>query len=103
MINFRKSPDLPRRGLDAGGVLEAANDAHRRRHGAYHSGRPCCMLGPRADRNRASLRDLSLQRAGARAIAAAIIPMNITLAAKTHDAWGGDETSQNVPDDECLD
>ena len=26
--------------------------------------------------------------------------MNITLAAKTHDAWGGDETSQNVPDDE---
>ena len=30
--------------------------------------------------------------------------MNTTLADKTHvDAWDGDETSQNVPDDERLD
>ncbi len=62
------------------------------------------MLGPRVDRNRAPLRDLSLQRAGARAIAAANDSMNITLADKTHvEAWDGDETSQNVPDDERLD
>ena len=39
-----------------------------------------------------------------RAIAAARMLMNTTLADKTHvEAWDADETSQNVPDDECLD
>ena len=56
--------------LDAGGVLEAVNDAPRtswrsrgaadgRQCGRLQCRRSCCMLGPRADRNRAPLRDLS--------------------------------------------
>ena len=101
--------------LDAGGVLDAVYDAHRRHDvpvalpttvnaGAYHVDGLAACWGRVPIGTVRPLRDLSLQRGGARAIAAANDSMNITLADKTHvEAWDGDETSQNVPDDERLD
>ena len=101
--------------MDAGGVLEAVNDAHGR-HGvpvalltavnaaAYHVdglaacwgrlpiGTVCHCAIYRVEMSRSPC-DRSCKNA-----------LDINLADKTHvDAWDGDETSQNVPDDERLD
>ena len=101
--------------LEAGGVLAAISDA-RGRHDVPVA-RPttanagdCHVDGLAACWGRllaGTLRHcaiIALKRAGRRAIATARMPMNVKDADKTHvEAWDGDKTSQNAPDDERLD
>ena len=101
--------------LDAGGVLEAVNDAHRRHGvpvalpttvnaGAYHVDGLAACWGRLPIGTMRHCAIYCVETSRSRAIAAARMLMNTTLADKTHvDAWDGDETSQNVPDDERLD
>ena len=101
--------------LDAGGVLEPINDAHGRHGvpvalpttvnaGAYHVDGLAACWGRLPIGTVRHCAIYCVETSRSRAIAAARMLMNTTLADKTHvDAWDGDETSQNVPDDERLD
>ena len=101
--------------MDAGGVLEAVNDAHGR-HGvpvalltavnaaAYHVDGLAACWGRLLAGTLRHCAIIALKRAGRRAIATARMPMNVKDADKTHiGAWDGVETAQksqqNVPDD----
>ena len=101
--------------LDAGGVLEAINDAPRtswrscgaaddHQCGAYHVDGLAACWGRLSIGN---MRHCAIYRVEMRRSPCDRSCKNahdINLAAKTHvEAWDGDETSQNAPDDERLD
>ena len=101
--------------MDAGGVLEAVYDAHRRHDvpvalpttvnaGAYHVDGLAACWGrvPIGTVRHCAIYHVEMSRSPCdRSCKNA---HDISLAAKTHvDAWDDDETSQNVPDDERLD
>ena len=101
--------------LEAGGVLEAMSDAHGRHDvpvalqttsngGAYHVDGLAACWGRLPIGTVRHCAIYCVETSRSRAIAAARMLMNTTLADKTHvGAEYGDETAQNAPDDGRLD